>query len=210
MVRLDMHGEARQMADKTAQLAEIAEQVQDLSDSPLYEYRKKHKYSVVLGEGDPDARILFVGEAPGLEEARSGRPFVGAAGRILDELLESIGLGRQQVYITNVVKDRPPDNRDPAPAEIETYAPFLWRQIQIIQPRVIVTLGRFAMDFVLQQFNLKEWGQKISRLHGQPLQARAAYGDVTIVPLYHPAVALYNPNAKETIQTDFQVLRPFV
>ncbi|HEX6386546.1 MAG TPA: uracil-DNA glycosylase [Anaerolineae bacterium] len=155
--------------DKAAQMEEIARAIRDLEESPLYDFRKENDYSAVIGEGDADADIMFIGEAPGEQEAKSGRPFVGNAGNVLDALLESIGLAREDVYITNVVKDRPPENRDPTVAEIELYAPFLARQIEIIEPKVIATLGRFAMDFILEQFDMPEKGQKISQMHGKVL-----------------------------------------
>jgi uracil-DNA glycosylase family 4 len=195
--------------DRAARLEEIADQIWNLEESPLYGYRKKMGYSPVTGEGNVDAAILLIGEAPGAEEAKTGRPFVGNAGRVLDELLESIDVERKDVYITNVVKDRPPDNRDPTAGEIELYAPFLLRQIEIIQPDVIVTLGRFAMDFILEQFNLPEKKQKISDLHGKVLEAQASYGDISIVPLYHPAATFYNRDLEDALQEDFQVLKRF-
>ncbi len=195
--------------DRIAELEKIAEEVHNLQESPLYDYRTENNYSMVFGEGDVEARIIFIGEAPGKKEAESGRPFVGAAGRMLDELLASIGLERQSVYITNVVKDRPPENRDPRPEEIELYRPFLLRQIEIIQPRVIATLGRFAMDFILDQFDLPEKGQKIGDLHGKRLEAQLPYGQIAVVPLYHPAVALYNRSRKEVLREDFQILGQF-
>ncbi len=195
--------------DRIAELEKIAEEVHNLQESPLYDYRTENNYSMVFGEGDVEARIIFIGEAPGKKEAESGRPFVGAAGRILDELLASIGVERQSVYITNVVKDRPPENRDPRPEEIELYRPFLLRQIEIIQPRVIATLGRFAMDFILDQFDLPEKGQKIGDLHGKRLEAQLPYGQIAVVPLYHPAVALYNRSRKEVLREDFQILGQF-
>lgn len=196
--------------DRAAQLHELAVAIQELAESPLYEYRQKHGYHPVLGEGDPHARIMFIGEAPGENEARAGRPFVGAAGRVLNDLLQSIGLKREDVYITNIVKDRPPKNRDPKPDEIALYKPFLIKQIEIIQPRVIATLGRFSMDFILEQFKMPEAGQKISALHGRVLKTRAVYGEVAIVPLFHPAVALYNQNQIETLKEDFEMLKQFL
>jgi len=195
--------------DKAARLEEIADQIRNLEESPLYDYRKEKGYSPVIGEGNVDAAILLIGEAPGAEEAKTGRPFVGNAGRVLDKLLESIDIERQDVYITNVVKDRPPDNRDPRAEEIELYAPFLLKQIEIIQPDVIVTLGRFAMDFILEQFNLLEKKQKISDLHGKVLEAQTSYGDISIVPLYHPAATFYNRDLEDALQEDFQVLKQF-
>lgn len=196
--------------DRAAQLAKIADEIHHLTQSPLYEYRKKNNYSPVIGEGSLESHIMFVGEAPGGQEAKTGRPFVGSAGRVLDELLASIGLERENVYITNVVKDRPPDNRDPTPEEVGIYAPFLVRQIEIIRPNLIVTLGRFAMDFSLQEFNAPEKGGKIGDLHGKVLDAQAPYGHVSLVPLYHPAAAFYNEYLKETLREDFQVLRRFI
>jgi len=195
---------------KAARLQALAEEVRELEDSPLHAYRERNGYQLVFGEGDPDADIMFVGEAPGKEEAKTGRPFVGRAGRVLDDLLASVGLDREDVYITNVVKDRPPGNRDPRVGEIAAYAPYLSRQMAIIQPDVIATLGRFAMDFVLDRFGLPEYGQRISKVHGKPLDAEAAYGPVTVVPLYHPAAGFYNPDLKDVIAKDFRVLERFV
>src|SRR3989344_701297 len=146
----------------------------------------------VIGEGSPFARVVFVGEAPGKNEAETGRPFCGAAGRILDELLASINLPREEVYITNIVKDRPPNNRDPLPPEIELYAPFLDQQIEVIKPRVIATLGRFSMAYIMDRYGLTIELDSISHIHGKKFEAKFAYGPVTVIPLYHPAVALYN------------------
>jgi len=195
---------------KTAQLEQLSDEVRTLTASPLYAYRIANHYSPVIGEGSLDAKLMFIGEAPGEQEAKRGRPFVGASGHFLDELLKSIDLQRADVYITNVVKDRPPENRDPTTAEIRLYTPFLVRQVEIIQPSVIVTLGRFAMDFVLKLFQMAEQGQKIGALHGRLLQATAAYGPLAVVPLYHPAVALYTSERRATLLEDFQILQQFV
>jgi DNA polymerase len=197
-------------ADKGERLEAIAEEVRNLEESPLYDYRQENGYLPVFGEGEPEARIMFIGEAPGKQEAKSGRPFVGNAGKVLDKLLESIGTHRDDVYITNVVKDRPPDNRDPRVEEIELYAPFLMRQIEIIQPKVIATLGRFAKDFVLEYYDLPQQTQKIGDLHGKKLEAEASFGKVTIVPLYHPAAAFYNQDLENTMERDFQALKQYV
>jgi DNA polymerase len=196
-----------QSVDKRAELAKLAEEVDHLTDSPLYAYRQANHYHAVVGEGDPDASLMLIGEAPGEWEAKQGRPFVGASGRVLDALLSHIGLRRQDVYITNVVKDRPPKNRNPRVSEIRLYAPFLVRQMAIIEPRVVAPLGRFALAFVLNQLGLPTEGQSITRLHGQPLAAQASYGPVTVVPLYHPAVALYNSEQLATLQHDFEGLK---
>jgi len=198
------------MDNKTAQLSAITEAVQNLTESPLYAYRHQNNYHPVIGEGNSNASLMIIGEAPGASEAKTGRPFVGASGRFLDTLFESIGVRREDVYITNIVKDRPPENRDPSAEEIRLYAPFLVQQINIIEPKVIVTLGRFSMDFILELFQVPEHGQKISVLHGKPLAAHAAYGNLTIVPLFHPAVALYRTDLKATLQQDFQSLKPLL
>jgi uracil-DNA glycosylase len=195
------------MADKREQLEQIAEAVRNLTASPLYEYRTKNNYHMVFGEGNPDAEILFIGEAPGEWEAKKGQPFVGASGRMLNELLAGIGLAREEIYVTNVVKDRPPSNRDPNRAEIELYTPFLLRQIEVIQPKAIATLGRFAMDFIFATFDMPQQGEKISALHGKVLTAQTPYGEIAVVPLFHPAVALYNQSQKQTLVDDFQVLK---
>ncbi len=195
---------------KTDQLKQIRDAVLNLKESPLYEYRVKNHYYPVIGEGNHDAEIVFIGEAPGKNEAEQARPFCGAAGRILDEMLGSINLDRKSVYITNIVKDRPPDNRDPSPEEINLYSPFLIQQIQIIQPRVIATLGRFSMKFILDAFSLPESTQTITALHGKTIHTKTSYGEIDIVPLYHPAVALYSGSSKQTLLNDVQVLKNFL
>ena len=134
------------MPEKSEALKKIKEEIIALKESPLYSYRTENKYFPVIGEGSHDADIVFIGEAPGRNEAETGRPFCGRSGKLLDEFLVSIDLQREKVYITSIVKDRPPQNRDPLPAEIELYAPFLDRQIEIIKPKVIATLGRFSMQ----------------------------------------------------------------
>lgn len=197
------------MADRENEIEAIEAQVRDLEASPLYGYRQENDYQPVIGEGSLHPRVMFVGEAPGKQEAKTGRPFVGAAGKTLDKLLDSIGVEREDVYITNIVKDRPPDNRDPHREEIELYAPFLRRQIEIIQPTVIATLGRFAMDFMLDEFDLPEQGKRIGELHGVVLSAQAFYGEIAILPLYHPAAALYNDQLRDVMQEDFHVLKQF-
>jgi len=150
---------------------------------------------VVPGEGPEDAEIMFVGEAPGFYEDQQGRPFVGAAGRLLEELLTSIGLRREQVYIGNVIKCRPPDNRDPLPKEIEACRKWLEGQIELIKPRVIVPLGRFSLAWFSPN-------DPISRAHGQ-----ARYRDgIYYLPMYHPAAALHAANMRRAIEEDFQKL----
>jgi DNA polymerase len=153
--------------------------------------------TLVFGVGDPHARLMFVGEAPGKNEDLKGEPFVGAAGKLLDELLASIGIDRSQVYIANMVKCRPPGNRDPEPVEIETCAPFLARQIELIDPAVIATLGRFAAHYVLGL------DAPITSLRGK-LYHRSGRN---IVPVFHPAAALYDSSKRAVLEDDFKRLR---
>lgn len=192
------------------EMRKIRDEVLILTSSPLYEERIKNKVLPVIGEGSHEAKIMFVGEAPGRNEAKTGRPFCGAAGKILDELLSSISLPRDSIYITNIVKDRPPFNRDPLPDEIVAYGPFLDRQIEIIQPQVIATLGRYSMSYIMKKFDLEFELEPISKAHGKTYKAEASYGAITIVPLYHPAVAIYNNKTKDTLIADFQTLKQFI
>lgn len=195
------------MNDRTEQLRHIKNEVLALKNSPLYKERVKNGVFPVIGEGSHYAKIMFIGEAPGKNEAATGRPFVGAAGKILDELLATVAISREDVYITNIVKDRPPFNRDPLPEEIEIYGPFLDRQIEIIRPAVIATLGRFSMDYIMRKFNLLNNLNSISNLHGQVFEAENSYGNIKIVPLYHPAAAIYNNSLKGTLKKDFEILK---
>jgi len=197
-------------ANRTERLRAIKDEIVNLTQSPLYSYRNANGYFPVIGQGNHDAAIMFIGEAPGKNEAETGRPFCGASGRVLDELLESIDLERGQVYVTNIVKDRPPNNRDPLKSEIDLYAPFLLRQIDIIQPQVIATLGRFSMEFILKQFRAPAANQRISQLHGKVIQVQAAYGQISALPLFHPAAVLYNPNQRATLEADFRALKQWI
>lgn len=193
--------------NRTKLLKQIKDEVIQLSSSPLYDYRVKNKFFPVIGEGDHHATIMFVGEAPGKTEAETGRPFCGAAGKILDQLIESIGLKRNEVYIANILKDRPPMNRDPLPNEIAAYSPFLDRQIEIIKPKIIATLGRFSMQYIMEKFGLAKQLDSISHIHGKIFEVSSSYGTLKIVPLYHPAVAIYNANTKQTLLDDFKIIK---
>jgi DNA polymerase len=146
----------------------------------------------VFGDGHPDADIVFIGEAPGKNEDIQGKPFVGAAGKFLNEMLEMIGLSRENIYITNIVKYRPPNNRDPLPEEKAAFLPYLKDQLDIIEPKLIVTLGRHSMDSLLP-------GLKISQVHGQPKR----HNGRVYLPLFHPAAALYNGGMRQTLIDDF-------
>ncbi len=196
--------------ERYKKLKKIRDELLVFTASPLYSYRTKNNFKPVIGEGNHYAKIMFVGEAPGENEAKQGRPFCGAAGRVLDELLQSINVKRADVYVTNIVKDRPPGNRDPLPAEIELYAPFLDRQIDIIEPKVIATLGRFSMSYIMNKFGLQQELRSISAIHGQMFETKTTYGVTTVVPLFHPAVVLYAITKKAELLKDFQVLRSFL
>ncbi len=190
-------------------MRQIKDQLVALAEGELAQLRRQSKMFPVIGEGSHDAKIMFVGEAPGKNEALQGRPFCGASGRVLTQMVEHVGLKREDVYITNVVKDRPPDNRDPLPKEIELYAPFLDRQIDIIQPKVIATLGRFSMAYIMNKFGLAAELKSISQIHGKLFDAKASYGDIKIITLYHPAVALYNGGMREQLFKDFEIVKQY-
>lgn len=147
---------------------------------------------LIFGAGNPDADIVFIGEAPGKNEDVQGEPFVGAAGKFLNEMLATISLDRKDIYITNIVKYRPPNNRDPLPEEKAAFLPYLEKQLEIIQPKLIVTLGRHSMDSLLP-------GLKISEVHGKPKR----YQGKVFLPLFHPAAALYNGGMRQTLLDDF-------
>jgi uracil-DNA glycosylase family 4 len=197
------------METRTEQLRQIRDEVVALEASPLYTQRIQNGTHPVIGEGSHFARVMMVGEAPGRNEAATGRPFVGAAGKILNELLASADIKREDIYITNIVKDRPPFNRDPLPEEIAVYAPFLDRQIEIIRPEIVVTLGRYAMGYIMERLGLGARLAPISKMHGTVIDAQTSYGPVKIIPLYHPAVAVYNASSKDTLKADMQILRKF-
>lgn len=172
-------------------LTDLAREVSGCDRCPLAQGRT----TAVPGEGPENAAIMFIGEGPGFHEDQQGRPFVGAAGQFLDELLQSIGLQRAEVYITNVVKCRPPSNRDPQPDEIAACQSFLDRQIALIKPKVIVTLGRYSMARAFPN-------EKISAIHGRPRKI----GEIVYVPMFHPAAALHQPALRKTVEEDFAKL----
>ena len=172
-------------------LGEIAQLVRNCTDCPLHQGRT----NAVPGEGSPDAAIMFIGEGPGYQEDRQGRPFVGPAGQFLDELLASIGLRREQVYIANMVKCRPPQNRDPQPAEIAACSKYLDRQVELIDPDLIVTLGRFSLARFFP-------GETISRAHGKLRQKDGRH----VYPVMHPAAGLHRQELRSVIVQDFKAI----
>lgn len=195
------------LEEKKELMRKIKDEVIGLKKSPLYKFRIENKNLPVIGDGSHFAKIMFIGEAPGRNEAKTGRPFCGRAGDILNQLLESVDIKREDIYITNIVKDRPPQNRDPSPEEIEIYGPFLDRQIEIIEPKVIATLGRYAMSYIMPKFDLSSELEPIGKAHGKIYEAKAKYGNIKIIPLYHPAVAVYNSHTLDILKKDFEVLK---
>jgi len=191
--------------DAEEELKKIKEEIINCRKCPLY---KTRNYPVV-GHGNHQTKIMFVGEAPGVQEDKTGRPFCGAAGKILDELLESVEIKRENIYITNILKDRPPKNRDPQKEEIEACVSYLEKQIEIIKPEVICPLGRYSMKFLMGKFGLKDQIQPISKIHGKVFESKSLFQDIILIPFYHPAVATYNSNMKEILKKDFQVLKKF-
>lgn len=166
----------------------------------------KSRKNTVPGDGSINATVMFIGEAPGYWEDVKGRPFVGAAGRLLDEMLLNAGLSRSEVYISNILKCRPPENRDPLPVEVETCTPFLDRQIQIIEPKLIVTLGRHSTFYILSKAGFKEV-EGITKLRGKIYEVNILGLRVSVMPTYHPAAALYNAKYRNNLEGDFQLLR---
>lgn len=161
---------------------------------------------LVFGAGNQDAKLVFIGEAPGKNEDIQGKPFVGAAGKFLNEMLESIGMKREDVYITNIVKYRPPNNRDPLPEEKKAFLPYLQAQLEVIQPVMVATLGRHSLNCFLPD-------AQISNVHGHPMRIRLKFEDgggdgfpIVILPLFHPAAALYNGSLRQTLMEDFALV----
>lgn len=183
---------------KRIQLAELAAEIVTKNICPEL---ADQATQLVPGDGNPNAAIVIIGEAPGKKEDLEGRPFVGAAGRFLNEMLAQADMERSDVFITNIVKYRPPNNRDPKPAEKKAFWPYLLRQLEIIDPKVVITLGRHSMEYFIPE-------GKISEIHGHAIHKEVKYHDGRvhewlIVPLYHPAAALYNGSLRQTLIDDF-------
>jgi uracil-DNA glycosylase len=178
---------------RAAELERLADEWRGCAKCALASSRTQ----VVVGTGDPDADLMFVGEAPGFHEDRQGAPFVGQAGKVLERLLQTIGLSRPQVYIANVLKCRPPGNRDPLPDEIEACEGHLFAQVELIRPMVVCTLGNFATKLLSGQ------PHGITRVHGKPQPLRIGGVDLVLYPIFHPAAALYTPAMMTTLEGDF-------
>ena len=175
-----------------AQLDEIQQKILDDKICPDL---AEQATQLVFGEGNPDAELVFIGEAPGKNEDQTGKPFVGAAGRFLNDMLASIGLKRDDVYITNIVKYRPPNNRDPLPEEKSAFMPFLESQLEVIKPRLTITLGRHSLNCFLPDLKISEGHGQIQKLNGREF-----------LPLFHPAAALYNGGLRQTLLDDFALI----
>ena len=181
------------MGNKVELLRDLA---QEIADNDVCLALKESATQLVMGDGNPNASIVFIGEAPGKKEDEQGLPFVGASGRFLNEMLEAAGMARSDVYITNIVKYRPPNNRDPSLEEKREFWPYLMRQLKIIQPKVIITLGRHSgMCFIPDLV--------ISKDHGRPTKVLFHEDEWLVIPLYHPAAALYNGSMRQTLIDDF-------
>lgn len=182
------------MLDKKAQaLAQLKDEIITANVAPGL---KAQATQLVMGDGNPDADIVFIGEAPGKNEDLQGLPFVGAAGKFLNEMLATAGLARGDVYITNIVKYRPPNNRDPLPEEKHEFWPYLLRQLEIINPKAVVTLGRHSGGYFIPDLH-------ISTDHGHARKVRYQTHEFLVIPLYHPAAALYNGGMRQTLLDDF-------
>jgi DNA polymerase len=187
---------ATDAAARRERLVELFREVSECTKCPLYETRTK----AVFGAGNADAELMFVGEAPGAEEDRQGLPFVGRAGQLLNEMLVEIGLSREQVFICNVLKSRPPGNRDPQPGEIQACEPYLWEQVRLIEPRVVCTLGNFATKLLTGS------PTGITRVRGEPQVHELGGRTVYLLPLFHPAAALRTPAVKQQLREDFATI----
>ncbi len=191
--------------DTTEKLELIAEEIKKCRKCDLWETKTNY----VPGEGSDYSGIVFVGEAPGREEDIQGRPFVGNAGKLLTEMIEEkLGLQRNQVFITNVLKCRPPNNRDPLPEEVEACKPYLFEQLKILKPSIIVCLGRHSASLIFNHFNLNFPG--ITRIRGKAFEVAVEWGRLRLVAIYHPAAALYRPQLKEILEKDFSKLKEFI
>jgi len=189
------------MSTNQSLLDAIAQQILNCRKCPLHKTRK----NPVPGEGNPQAKIMFIGEAPGYWEDVKGKPFVGAAGKFLDTLIAILNLSRKDIFITNVLKCRPPKNREPSPNEVQQCTPYLDKQIRIIQPKFIITLGNYSTGYILSKAGLPFNG--ITQAHGKFYETTILDLHVTVFPTFHPAAGLYSGRYKKLLQQDFQLLK---
>lgn len=182
------------MRNNQDQLASLAREIDDSNVCPDL---KAHATQLVFGFGDPNAEVVLIGEAPGKQEDIHGRPFIGAAGKFLDVMLESVQMDRDDVYITNIVKYRPLNNRDPLKSEKIAFIPYLEQELRIIKPKLVITLGRHSMEYFIPD-------ETIGEIHGQPRRVQFGAESLVVMPLYHPSAAAYNPKLRPTLLEDFQ------
>ena len=194
--------------EKKRKLKKLEQEVLKNLDCEL----KKTAKNLVFGKGNPDAEILLIGEAPGSKEDELGIPFVGKAGKDLNRELEEISLSLEQIYIANILKYHPPKNRDPTEKEIERHTPYLIKQIEIINPKYIITLGNFATKFVLSKFSTKDMGkvEGITKLHGKLFRMKTNEKELFIFPMYHPSAMVYNQHLKDDFKKDFKKLSKII
>ncbi len=190
--------------DKSGIFDQLSNEIHQCKKCDLF----KTRTNAVVGEGSLNADLFFIGEAPGFNEDKQGRPFVGRAGAILDELLQSINLKRSDIFIANILKCRPPNNRNPAKKEIESCTPFLERQLEIINPKIIIPMGSFSSEFIFSKYDIPF--TKISEVHGKLFTKKTLYSTVHIIPMYHPAVATYNPNKISVLLEDIKQVEQYI
>jgi len=191
------------LTEKTSRIEKLRKQIAECTRCSLHQTRTH----TVPGEGDVDADIMFIGEAPGKNEDLQGKPFVGRAGDVFDKLLKSIGLTREQIYLCNILKCRPPDNRNPLPNEINACIGSLDLQIKIVNPKVIGTLGNFSTAYIFEKFNLPP--AKISSVAGKVIDITTPFGPKKVIPVFHPAVATYNVHKTDLLIEHFAAFKPF-
>lgn len=193
------------MNKKSEQLRKIKDEVIGCQKCSLY----KSRTLPVIGQGSHQAKIVLIGEGPGANEDKTGIPFCGASGNVLDELLASAGIERENIYICNILKCRPPNNRNPRANEIEACTSYLERQIEIIKPKIIGALGNYSVSYILKKYGLENEVQGIGKIHGKIFKTKTSFGLIRIIPLYHPAVTVYNANMKNVLKNDFQILKKY-
>ena len=197
------------MGNKKKRLEALYKRILSLRTLTLRSYREENDYTLVFGEGNISSGIVFVGEAPGKKEAESGKPFCGASGKKLDQLLGEVRLKREEVYITNIVKDRPPENSDPTKKDIEVYGPLLIEQLDILEPEIIAPLGRFSAEYIMKHYSLEDSFETITKIHGKIFGgvSLTTGRSVKIIPLFHPAVAIYNKNKYPELVSDMKKIK---
>ena len=195
--------------ERFEEMKKIRDELLHFNQSPLFEYRVQNKYFPVVGEGSHTAQIMFIGEAPGKNEAETARPFCGKSGKVLDEMLESIKLNRSDVYITNILKCRPPENRGPLPEEIKAHTPWLMHQVNEIKPKVVCSLGNYATKFFLSEGDVEKMDSQpgITQVHGKVRMIKLNGMDIKLIPLFHPAAIIYNRKLIDEWNKDMEIVK---